>query len=69
MTYLNPKFADLPWVKLRPAPTDDDINFQSDIDYLRDLLRELRALRPLPGFGSDQLEAALTEVRTMRVGR
>lgn len=42
MTYLNPKFNDLPIVQLRPVPmTDDDIEFESDMRYMRDLLNAI----------------------------
>lgn len=38
---LNEKFADLPVIRLKPTMTDDDIEFMSDMRYLKDLLNSL----------------------------
>ena len=41
MTYLNDKFDDLPILQAKPVMSDDDIEFASDMDYMKRLLTEI----------------------------
>jgi len=41
MTALNPKFNDLPILHVRASMTDDDVEFDSDMRYMRDLLNAI----------------------------
>lgn len=41
MTYLNPQFNDLPMLQIITPVTDDDIDFHSDMHYMRDLLNAI----------------------------
>lgn len=38
MTYLDPKFNDLPIIRSKPVMTDADIEFVNDMDYFKRLL-------------------------------
>lgn len=40
-------FSDLPVVQVKPGPTDDDIEFESDMAYLRALLNAIVMARML----------------------
>ena len=39
--YVNPKFDDLPILQAKPAMTDEAREFNSDIAYMRDLLKDI----------------------------
>ena len=40
-------FSDLPVLRVQPGPTDDDIEFESDMAYLRALLNAIVMARML----------------------
>lgn len=73
-TPINPVFDGLPRLVCPPCPmTDSDVEFHSDITYLRDLLIELREqadrigrARDIPPPWSDQLQAATTELKVIK---
>lgn len=64
------KYEDLPLFRPKPVDVDDDdIAFQSDMAYFRDLLLEIqlqamasRTATPFPYVLSDELDHALTEM-------
>jgi hypothetical protein len=74
-TPINKSFDDLPLLSVKPAPmSDSDVDFHSDILYMRGLLDWLyeqadttgRA-QDIPPPWSDQLQAAITELKTLTV--
>ena len=73
-TPINPAFDALPRLVCPPCPmTDSDVEFHSDITYLRDLLIELREqadrigrARDIPPPWSDQLQAATAELKVIK---
>lgn len=74
-TPINPDFDDLPLLSVKPAPmSDSDVEFHSDILYMRGLLDwlyeqadTLGRARDIPPPWSDQLQAAITELKTLGV--
>lgn len=68
-TPINPKFDDWPLLAVKPAPmSDDDVDFHSDILYMRGLLDWLWEQASITGRAqdvpppwSDQLQAAINE--------
>lgn len=74
-TPINPSFDDLPLLSVKPSPMSDaDVDFHSDILYMRAMLDWLyeqadttgRA-QDIPPPWSDQLQAAITELKTLSV--
>ena len=59
-------YANLPVIRLRPAPSDDDIEFDSDLKYLRLLLADIEmdwyARRLVPIDIAAWLEIGLDEI-------
>ena len=72
-TPVNPAFDDLPRLVCPPCPmTDADVEFHSDMIYMRDLLVDLREqadrigrARDIPPPWSDQLQAATAELKVI----
>lgn len=70
---VNPEFDDLPLLQSAPAEMSDaDVAFHSDLTYLRDLLtdlgdqaHQLGRARDIPPPWSDQLDAAIHEVKLL----
>lgn len=74
-TPINPAFDDLPFLWVKPSSmSDDDVEFHGDILYMRALLDSLREqaaiigrAQDVPPPWSDQLQAAINEVKSLRV--
>lgn len=47
--YVNPKFDDLPILQVKPAMTDDAREFNSDIAYMRDLVKDIAEVLDVAG--------------------